>query len=132
VQTIPFVRNVVTSALGRIGVTPQCINDIRLALSEACTNVIEHAAADDEYEVRLHVDRDRCAISVTNTAKGFDVAGLVAVMPHRSLLRGRGVPIMRAVMDQVHVSSAPGQGTIVRMVKTLTVVAGGPLDRLNR
>jgi serine/threonine-protein kinase RsbW len=103
-----------------------------LALSEACTNVIEHAVADEEYEVRLRVKRDQCVISVTNTVEGFDTAQLGSGMPDRSLLRGRGVPIMSAVMDHVDVNSAPSQGTIVRLVKALTVVPGGPLDRLNR
>jgi serine/threonine-protein kinase RsbW len=131
-QTIPLVRSIVTSPLKQLGVSPPCVNDIRLALSEACTNVIEHAVADDEYEVCLHVRRDQCVISVTNTVQGFDTAQLRSGMPDRSLLRGRGVPIMSAVMDHVDVNSAPSQGTTVRLVKALTVLPGGPLDRLSR
>jgi serine/threonine-protein kinase RsbW len=79
--TIARVRSVVTSALGLFDVTPECVDAIRLALSEACTNVLEHAASDDEYEVRLEIDDDRCAISVRNAGNGFDAAALDGVMP---------------------------------------------------
>jgi len=50
---------VVANALITFGVAPGCVDDIRLALSEACTNVIDHAAANDGYEVRLEVDETR-------------------------------------------------------------------------
>jgi serine/threonine-protein kinase RsbW len=130
--TVALVRGVVTDALRALGVTAECIDDIRLALSEACTNVLEHAAAEDEYEVRLEVDGDRCALSVKNTGNGFDASVLDDVMPDESSPRGRGVAIMRAVMDSVEFSSEPRSGTIVHLVKTLTVEAHAPLARLGQ
>lgn len=131
-QTVSLIRSVVKHALATFGVTRDCIDDICLALSEACTNVVDHAVPDDEYEVRLEVDEARCAISVRNTGEGFDAEGLADVMPNPRSPRGRGVAIMRAVMDQVDFSSEPEEGTIVRLVKALTAEPGGPLDRLRR
>lgn len=52
VETVALVRDVSIDALARLGITPGCLEDVRLALSEACTNVIEHSGAEDEYEVR--------------------------------------------------------------------------------
>lgn len=131
-ETVGLVRGVVANALRSLGVTPGCVDDIRLALSEACTNVIEHAAADDEYEVRIEVDEGRCAISVRNTGLGFDATALAGVMPDESSPRGRGVAIMLAVMDRVEFRSEPETGTILRLVKTLLVEPDGPLARLRR
>ena len=131
-ESVGLIRQVATSALGTFGVTQECIEDIRLALSEACTNVIDHAAADDEYEVRFQVDERRCAISVRNTGGCFDAATLANAMPDASSARGRGVAIMRALMDQVDFNSEPERGTIVKLVKTLTVPAEGPWARLHR
>jgi len=92
--------------------------------------VLEHAAADDEYEVRLVVDGDhRCAISVTNAGNGFDASDLVGKMPDASSPRGRGVAIMRAVMDQVEFRSEPETGTIVLLVKQLAVHENSPFAR---
>ncbi len=131
-QTVSIVRSVVKHALGTFGVTGECIDDILLALSEACTNVVDHAGPDDEYEVRLEVNEGRCAISVRNTGEGFDAEGLTDVMPNPRSPRGRGVAIMRATMDQVDFISEPEAGTIVHLVKLLAVESDGPLGRLRR
>jgi len=131
-ETVGLIRGAVTSTLSLFGVEDECVEDIRLALSEACTNVIEHAHADDEYEVRIEVDDTQCEISVKNQGNGFDFASLDGHMPEGESARGRGVAIMRAVMDQVRFSSEPLEGTIVHLVKQLSVREGGPLDRLRR
>ena len=131
-QTIGLIRGVVTDALTAFGVTRNCIDDIRLALSEACTNVIEHAATDDEYEVRLFVDEQQCAISITDTGSGFDAAAAAHTMPDPASVRGRGVAIMRAVMDTVEFSAEPEKGTLVHLVKALAIEPDTPLARLRR
>lgn len=131
-ESVPIIRRVVTDALATLGVTGDCIDDIRVALSEACTNVIEHAASRDEYEVGLAVDGVRCEIRVKNTGDGFDADGLTGVIPDPLSPRGRGVSIMRALMDSVEFASEPETGTIVHLVKTLTVDPLSPLARFRR
>ena len=131
-ETVALLRGVVGNALGVFGVTRDCIEDIQLALSEACTNVIQHAAAEDAYEVRLEVDDQRCAISVKNVGGGFDATGLAGVMPDSSSQRGRGVAIMRAVMDSVEFESQPESDSIVHLVKGLAVDGDAPFARLRR
>ena len=130
-ETVGLIRSVVRNALITFGVTQDCVDDICLGLSEAGTNVIDHAGPDDEYEVRLQIDEDICAISVTNTGEGFDATALRNEMPSPSSPRGRGVAIMQAVMDRVAFSSEPPDaGTIVRLVKRLSIEPKGPLGRL--
>jgi serine/threonine-protein kinase RsbW len=126
--TVGLIRKVVTNALGTVGVSDSCVYDIGLALSEACTNVVDHAADDDEYEVRLEVDGERCAISVKNTGTGFDADALSGVTPDAASPRGRGVAIMRAVMDSVDFASEPETGTIVHLVKSVKFRDDGPLE----
>lgn len=132
VESVSIIRGVVSDALVMLGVACDCVDDIRLALSEACTNVIEHATAEDEYEVRLQLDDERCEISVANTGDHFDAAGLDGVMPSTASPSGRGVAIMHAVMDQVAFTSEPANGTIVRLVKSLELEPDGALARLRR
>ncbi len=131
-ETVAVVRTVVTHALGSFGVRPDCVDDIGLALSEACANVVIHAADDDEYEVRVQIDERRCVVSVRNTGHGFDASALRDEMPDALSPSGRGVAIMRAVMDDVAFTSEPSTGTIVRLVKDLALVADGTLARLLR
>jgi serine/threonine-protein kinase RsbW len=131
-ESVGLIRAVLTDALRRLGVESECVEDIRLALSEACTNVLDHAADDDQYEVRLQVDDRRCTISVINTADGFDASQLSSALPDASSPRGRGVAIMRAVMDDVQLRSEPEVGTVVNLVKTLELEPDGALARLRR
>ena len=131
-ETIGYIRRVATTALHALGVTQECIDDICLALSEACTNVVVHAVLDDEYEVRLQIYEQKCAISVKNTGDGFDAAALHNVMPDPSSPRGRGVAIMWALMDQVDFTSETEAGTIVSLLKTLIIEPDGLLGRLRR
>jgi serine/threonine-protein kinase RsbW len=131
-ESVSLIRSVLTDALQRLGVDEDCIGDIRLALSEACTNVLDHAADEDEYEVRIQVDDQRCVISVINTAHGFDASQLSSALPDPTSPRGRGVAIMRAVMDQVELRSDREVGTIVQLEKTLALEPDGALARLRR
>lgn len=127
--TVSMVRALVVDNLRRLGVTDECVEDIRLALSEAVTNVVEHATTDDDYEVRLEVRDRACTITVVDCGRGFDVRTLADAMPDPTSAMGRGVAIMRAVLDSVRFEPHPEQGTIARLVKRLEVAPGSPLDR---
>lgn len=131
-ETVGLARAAVTNTLRLFGVTDDCVEDIRLAVSEACTNVIQHAASDDDYEVQIEVDDDRCVISIKNVGDDFDAAALAGTMPDPNSARGRGVAIMRTLMDSVEFASEPSAGTLVRVVKVLSVHEDSPLRRLRR
>lgn len=131
-ETVALVRAAVGETLRTFGVEPDCVEDIRLALSEACTNVIDHARSDDEYEIQVHVDQDTCVIDVRNTGNGFDAAALEGVAADPLSARGRGVAIMRAVMDNVGFRSEVESGTIVHLVRGLQVRPESPIGRLRR
>ena len=127
-KTVAVVRAVTTDALARFGVSRECIDDVGLALSEACANVIRHAEQSDEYEVRLEIDNARCAITVIDTGRGLDVGALTTTMPEPSSPGGRGMALMKALTDQVDFTSEPESGTIVHLVKRLTLSPGAPLS----
>jgi serine/threonine-protein kinase RsbW len=129
-ETVGIVRDVAVLSLMRLGVTEACAEDIRIALSEACTNVVDHSEADDQYEVRLQVDGRRCEVRVIDTGRGFDVMSLSAVPVAADSPRGRGISLMHALVDSINFTSQPEEGTIVHLGKTLDLVPGTPLDRL--
>ena len=129
-ETVALVRSTVTNTLLMFGVTDECAEDVRLAVSEAATNVILHAGSADEYEITVTVDDEQCVIRVKNTGDGFDAASLQGVMPSTDSARGRGVAIMHAVMDAVDMVSTPEEGTVVHLVRDIQVSPEGPLARL--
>jgi len=130
-ETVAVVRDVAIGALSKLGVREDCVEDIRLALSEACTNVIDHSGVDDEYEVRLVVEDTKCEMRVIDAGGGLDFTTLGG-MPDPMSARGRGMAIMRAVVDAVKFTSEPESGTMVHLVKQLELAPDGALARLVR
>lgn len=130
-RTVALVRSVALTTFERFGVSADCIDDIRLAISEACTNVIEHSESSDEYEVRLAVDGKRCTISVIDAGRRFDHADLSGSMPATDSPGGRGLALMKALTDRVDFELEPEAGTVVRLVKTLELDPGSPLASLH-
>lgn len=120
-------RHLCASALVEAGASPDVIDDVSLAVTEACANVVNHAGPVPSYELRLELDPLRCTIIVADAGSGMDPARTGAALGEggRSREHGRGVSLMRAVMDSVRLSSRPGRGTTVRLVKRLVDADGG-------
>ena len=122
-QTVPVARHVVRNAMEQVGVEATCIYDVELALSEACTNVLLHSGPGDQYVVRLDLDGRLGVIRVIDVGHGFDSARLQAEGSLADAERGRGLGLMRALVDRVDFTSRPEAGTIVTLEKTLTLDA---------
>ncbi len=116
--SIPVTRHIVRNALSEIGVTEDCAHDIAVAQSEACTNVIDHSGPGDEYELKVEVSETRCVLSVIDTGHGFDTVN-VANDSDPGSERGRGIQLMRALVDDVQFESRPDSGTSVYLEKKL-------------
>ena len=125
-QTVPLVRHLIGATLGEFGVAATCRHDVELAVTEACANVLDHSGDDDEFEVKVSVDAQQCQIRVIDSGHGFDFATL-SDEPEPDSERGRGVQLMRALVDNISFESEPEQGTIVHLVKLLEFAPGAPL-----
>ena len=128
--SVPVVRRVLNSSMQTLGVAEDCLTDIEIALTEACTNVLDHAAAGDEYEVIAGLDDNACVIEVIDTGRGFDAEKLGHIDADPSAEEGRGIQLIRALVDKVHFRSRAESGTIVHLEKELQYVDGSPLQRL--
>jgi serine/threonine-protein kinase RsbW len=119
-QTVPVARHIVRNAMDQVGVEETCVYDFELALSEACTNVLLHSGPGDLYVVRLDLEDRIGVIRVIDVGHGFDSARLQADDPLLDAERGRGLGLMRALVDRVDFTSRPEAGTIVTLEKVLT------------
>jgi serine/threonine-protein kinase RsbW len=128
--SVPVVRRVLTSSMRTLGVEDDSLVDIEIALAEACTNVLDHAAQGDEYEVVAGLDGTKCVIEVIDTGRGFDADQLGHSAAEPTAEEGRGIQLIRALVDRVHFSSRPEDGMIVHLEKELRFSAGSPLQLL--
>jgi anti-sigma regulatory factor (Ser/Thr protein kinase) len=74
--SVPVVRRVLGDTLYKLGVDEDCVADLLLAVTEACTNVLRHSGPGRRYEVVATVGRNRCVLDVVDTGHGFDPASL--------------------------------------------------------
>ncbi|MGI5205216.1 ATP-binding protein [Spirillospora sp. CA-108201] len=127
--SIPVVRRVTGDALRGLGVADDCVDDLLVAVSEACTNVIEHARANGDYKVTGHVDDGTCMLKVMDRGRGLRSA---PPEPDALSESGRGITIMRALVDHLDIDSVPDRGTVVHLRKRLTWRDGALVGRLDR
>jgi serine/threonine-protein kinase RsbW len=126
-RSVPIARHIVRAAMANLGVSSSCVYDIEVALSEACTNVVQHAGVKDQYEVRLNVDDDRCVLRVVDIGESPGGLRIPSVPPAAEVEHGRGLLLMRTLVDTVGFDSFPEQGTVVSLEKQLVYgeAAGG-------
>jgi serine/threonine-protein kinase RsbW len=128
-RSVPVTRHAVRAILATLGVTQACTSDVEVALSEACTNVLEHAPPAAQYEVRLHLSDDRCLLRVVEVQPGQASrvrGGLPADgAPAPEAEHGRGLLLMRALVDRVGFRLLPGAGPVVSLEKRLTYDSAG-------
>lgn len=95
------------------------IGDVVLAADEAFINAVGHSgAADDLIRVTARVSQGEASVEIQDGGGGFALRRSEPSVPDVRRVRGRGVFLMKSLMDEVSVRSE-SRGTIVRMVKHL-------------
>jgi len=108
---VPYVRASITTLA--IDVAEDDLDRIRLALTEACANVVRHAYPDDPgmLEVGACLGQKTVVIHVCDAGIGPGEGGTADIEPTPG---GLGLPLIGMLADRVEVTSqAPG--TSVRM-----------------
>lgn len=120
VDSVPTVRRLLRCALTILHVDRQSGTDLEIALTEACANVIKHAAGADQFEVRLDVAESHCAIDVLDNGTGFDPAAAAHgdASPAAESERGRGLFLIKALSDNVRLHSTPRSGSLIHFEKS--------------
>src|SRR5436190_20904890 len=123
-EYVALARLVVSAmAAGETQLSDDRVDDLKIAVSEACTNAIEaHDALDTEERVLVEcwADAERLEVRIEDRGQGFDVSNLPEHPPvtdpeRLKFERGLGIPLIRALVDEVEFSSSD-EGTAVRMV----------------
>lgn len=127
--SVPVARRIVDTSMSTVGVERDCVDDITLALTEACTNVLKHSGPGDEYEVRVRLTDAVCSIEVCDIGHGFDFETLDDGDADSEAERGRGVQLMKLLVDRVRFQSKPQAGSVVHLEKQLAYVSGSLIDK---
>jgi serine/threonine-protein kinase RsbW len=99
------------------------LEDLRIAVSEACTNAVEAhltVPTDDKVILRCLLDDARLEVHIQDVGQGFDPAAIPPRAPFTepsqlTAERGWGLQLIRALVDEVDFVDH-GQGTSVHLV----------------
>jgi serine/threonine-protein kinase RsbW len=126
--TIPAKAEYITLARlalsGLSGLRPldeDALGDMKLAVTEACTNSVRHGYNDGDgvVEVIYELQSDRLVVEVADDGPGFDAAG-DRPMGDGLAEGGLGIAIIKAVSDEFEAGKhADGSGSRLRFVKFL-------------
>jgi anti-sigma regulatory factor (Ser/Thr protein kinase) len=127
-EFLSLIRSIVTLIAETGSKLPdRRIEDLRLAVTEACANAIDAERRKPELErqpilVRCDLEGDYVAVEVHDEGGGFDPDALTphpeVTKPARLMFeRGLGIPLMRELTDELDFRRE-GAGTTVRLVLT--------------
>jgi serine/threonine-protein kinase RsbW len=125
--TIPARAEYIT--LGRLALTglsrlrpvgDETLADLKLALTEACSNSVRHAYAggDGVVEILYRLEPTRFVIEVADDGEGFVPTGSGGDGDQLAE-GGLGIAIIRAVADELEIGAKPSGGSLLRFVKNL-------------
>jgi serine/threonine-protein kinase RsbW len=118
-QSVPLVRGLLRQALEYLDVVEDGVEEIVLALTEACANVVQHAGEHEEYEVDVAIDDLVCRICVVDYGVGFDPAAQDETRSPAD--GGRGLILMRALVDRLDfVQDADGRHRVTLEKRLIT------------
>ena len=113
------------SGLARLHPDPlsdELVADLKLALTEACTNAVRHAydGGDGIVEIRYELHPDRLVVEVADDGEGFDLEPTPTTAGDDELVEGGlGIAIIRALADELEISGREQGGSTLRFVKRL-------------
>jgi serine/threonine-protein kinase RsbW len=126
-EYVGVVRLAVSGLATRMNFSIEDIEDIKIAVSEACTNSVQYAYAEKEnkyIDILCNSYKDKLELIVSDTGKGFDlntVTNSRKVIEKDKLGLGLGITFMKSLMDKTDIISTIGQGTTIKMIKKLSV-----------
>ncbi|MCI8729844.1 MAG: anti-sigma F factor [Lachnospiraceae bacterium] len=120
-----FVRVAVAAFCTQLNPTLEEVADLKTALSEAVTNAIIHGYEGEVHKIRVVCKTKENVVHITVTDWGKGIEDIEKAMQPMYTSKpemdrsGMGFVFMEAFMDQVEVTSQPGEGTAVYMKKAI-------------
>ena len=109
-ENVAVIRHVLAAFAEALGLPDGLVEDVRLAVTEACTNVVRHAYDEraGTIDISIRPDGPLLRVVVADTGRGIgpspDTTG-----------PGLGLPLIAALTESVEIQHAQGTGSRVAM-----------------
>ena len=119
-RLLPLARGFVEAVCAIGGLDRDDTDAIVLAMHEAANNVIRHAHHGDpaaQLQIQCHLCADGIELHLLDEGEPFDLASVPHLDPAELRIGGRGVFLMRTLMDELSCQPRGQRGNTLRMVK---------------
>ncbi|HEY5059103.1 MAG TPA: ATP-binding protein [Gaiellaceae bacterium] len=118
-ENVALARLALTGVAAVAQASAADVADLKLAVSEVCTNAVQHAypaggAIDEWIVVRYSVGDGALTVEVEDTGVGFDPANVQSASQRPTDAEGgMGLSILRAVTDELEIDSGTSGSRVV-------------------
>jgi serine/threonine-protein kinase RsbW len=110
-ENVSVIRHVLGAFAEALRLPDELIEDLRLAVTEACTNVVRHAYPIDQpgaVEISFQPLEESVSVVVSDHGRGIGTSS-------DTTGPGLGLPLIAAIADEVEFQPVPGGGSRVAM-----------------
>jgi serine/threonine-protein kinase RsbW len=116
-EYVSIARLTASFVANQMGFDIESIEDIKLAVGEACNNAILHSGTDNTYNLEFVKELDNLIIEVVDFGNGFNIEKYRKPDAEELQENGLGLFIIKSLMDEVEIESNEGTGTKIKMSK---------------
>lgn len=121
-EYVGVVRLTLAAIASRIGFDIEKIEDMKVAVAEACTNAITHGCGcngEGNYNIDFVLTEEKIIISVYDNGVGCQLDSIEEPDLNIPKEGGLGIFIIKSLMDDVEIESEKGKGMMIKMIKYL-------------
>jgi len=110
-ENVSVIRHVLGAFAEALRLPDDLVEDLRLAVTEACTNVVRHAYPSDQtgpVEISIQPLEEHVSVIVSDHGRGIGTSS-------DTTGPGLGLPLIAAIADVVELQPVPGGGSRVAM-----------------
>ncbi len=126
-ENLSVIRDFISSNALEAGISSEVVDNIMLAVDEACTNIIKHAYhsyPEGEIVIRVKFDNRKFNILIIDYGNTFDPTSVpkpdLRKYYQEHKVGGLGMYLMRTLMDDVEYTTVPGKYNQVLLSKNIS------------
>ncbi|MGL5311852.1 MAG: anti-sigma B factor RsbW [Peptostreptococcaceae bacterium] len=117
---VSILRLTTSGIANKLGFSMDDIEDMKVAVSEACTNAVKHSE-DNKVNITFNLLENGIEVEIQDNGKGYNVDSIAVPDLSNPKESGLGLFIIQTLMDDVKIESKGNQGTTIKMTKYLGV-----------
>lgn len=116
-EWVAVARLAVAAVANRLNFSIEDIEDVKLAVAEACTNCIQHSEGSDQIQITCETGPEGLTVRVRDFGRGPRPQKAAPSVSDEPRVGGLGVFLIRSLMDSVDYDVHPENGTNLVMTK---------------